>query len=213
MNDPALDAGRENLLGLLRAEESWTDTLQRVATLACATIPGCESGSVTLWREGQPYTIVSTDDLARTIDDGQYDAMEGPCLDASRYGETYVVSDMRGEQRWPTFAGVAAQRGALSSLSVPLVVRDEPIGALNLYATKADGFLDGERAGQAFAKQASVAIANAQVYDASRRLAESLEAALHASAEIEQAKGRALAERAFRQNAPGEASAPPTLEG
>ncbi|HEV2891402.1 MAG TPA: GAF domain-containing protein [Frankiaceae bacterium] len=213
MDDPELDAGRANLLGLLRTEESWTDTLRRVAALACATIPGCDAGSVTLWREGHPYTVVSTDDLAQTIDDAQYDVMEGPCLDASRYGEAYVIADMADEPRWPTFAGVAAQRGARSSLSLPLVVANEPIGALNLYATKPRGFEGAEPAGRAFAKQASVAIANARVYQASRQLAESLDAALRSSAESEQAKGRALAERAFRRNAPAEGSEPPTLEG
>lgn len=195
LNDSDLDAGKATLLGLLDTEESWTDTLRRVAAVACATIPGCSSGSVTLWREDQPYTLVSTNDLARVIDEAQYETMEGPCLDASRYGRTYVIGDMREDRRWPTFCGVAATRGALSSMSVPLVVKGESIGALNLYSVDANGFDGAQGKGEAFAKQASVAIANARVYHASRTLAESLEAALRANAEVEQAKGRIMAER------------------
>ncbi|HEX8001962.1 MAG TPA: GAF domain-containing protein [Mycobacteriales bacterium] len=213
MNDPELDAPREALLGLLRTEESWTDTLLRVATLACASIEGCDSGSVTLWREGQPYTVVSTDDLAQEIDDAQYDVMEGPCLDASRTGRSYVIGDMAADPRWPTFSGVAAMRGARSSLSVALTVRGESIGALNLYSRGAHGFDGAVRAAEGFAGQASVAIANARVYQASRTLAERLEEALRAAAEVEQAKGRALAERAMRGNAPAAPPARPTLEG
>lgn len=208
-----LDAGRARLLHLLRAEESWTDALQRVAALACASIKGCDAGSVTLWREGHPYTVVSTDDLAQSIDDAQYEVLEGPCLDASRTGNTYLISDMRTDPRWPTFCGVAAVRGALASLSVPLVVRGESIGALNLYAREAHGFDGEEKAGEAFAKQAGVAIENARVYHASRTLAESLESALRTTAEREQARGREWARRAVRGNAPAGAPERPTLEG
>lgn len=198
MNEPtdAVDAGRAALLHLLRTEEAWTDTLLRVATLSCVTIPGCDVGSVTLWREGQPYTVVSTDELAQRIDDAQYEVLEGPCLDASRSGETYVISDMRTDRRWPTFCAVAARRGALASLSVPLVVRGESIGALNLYSRTPGGFDGAERPGRAFAVQAAVAIENARVYQASRTLADSLDSALKSAAAREQAKGRALAERA-----------------
>jgi len=222
IDDPELDAGKTALLGLLHTEESWTDTLLRVASLACATIPRCSAGSVTLWREGQPYTVVSTDDLAQTIDEAQYETMEGPCLDASRSGNTYVIGDMRADQRWPTFCAVAATRGALSSMSVPLSVRGESIGALNLYSVEAQGFTGAERAGRAFAQQAAVAIANARAYHASRTLAETLEHALRASAETEQAKGRIMAERGctaeeaeriLRGNGPGEGEAAPTLGG
>ena len=206
------DDGRAALLHLLRAEESWTDTLLRVASLACAELPGCDAGSVTLWREGHPYTVVSTDDLAQHIDDAQYEVLEGPCLDASRYGTTYVVTDMRADGRWPTFCAVAARRGALASLSVPLVVRGESIGALNLYSRTPGGFDGDEAGGQAFAGQAAVAIENARVLQASRADADRLNAALGLAAGREQAKGRAMAERALRENAPATPHPPPTLE-
>ena len=193
--DDDLSRASADLLGFLRVEETWTDTLQRVASLACTAIPGCDSGSVTLWREGHPYTVVSTSELARAIDESQYETMEGPCLDASRYGESYVVGDMRVDGRWPAFSGIAAERGALSSLSLPLVVRGESLGALNLYSTREHGFDGAEATGESFARQASVALANARVYQASRALAESYEEALKAAAAVEQAKGRIMAER------------------
>jgi GAF domain-containing protein len=182
------------LVGLLDAEETFTETLQRIAALACAAIPGCTSGSVTLWRDdGHPYTVVSTSDLARDIDNAQYESMQGPCLDASRTGETYEITDMRTDGRWPTFAAVAVRRGALSSLSVPLSVRGRSLGALDLYSDQPDGFRDAVRAGQAFAAQASVAIANAELHDASRALAREIDERLRRRATIDQAVGVLMA--------------------
>jgi GAF domain-containing protein len=188
-------AHHAELVGLLRAEETYQETLARVAQLACATIPGCDAGSVTLWREGHPYTVVSTDDLAQAIDEAQYETLEGPCLDASRYGEVYVIGDMTSEGRWPTFAGVAVARGARSSLSLPLTVRDQPIGALNLYSIEPQAFDGARDVGLLFAAQASVAIANARVYDASRALTTQLEEAMRSRAVIEQAKGIIMSEQ------------------
>jgi GAF domain-containing protein len=195
--DPVADLGarRAELVGLLQSEESWADTLQRLADLACVTIPGCTAGSVTLWREGHPYTVVSTDELAQRVDDAQYASLEGPCLDASRHGETYVVEEMADEPRWPAFAVVAAAHGVRSSLSLPLTVRGTAIGALNLYSDQHDGFAGAVETGRLFAGQAGVAIANAELYRASRSLAEQLQEALDSRAVIEQAKGVLMAEQ------------------
>ena len=196
--DDELVARRAELVGLLHAEESYEDTLRRLATLARTTIPRCTAGSVTLWREGRPYTVVSTDELAQAVDDAQYETLEGPCLDASRYGETYVVAEMTDEARWPVFASVAVRQGIRSSLSLPLRVRGESIGALNLYSTDHDGFGGSVELGRLFAGQAGVAIANAEVYRASRSMAEQLQEAMQSRAVIEQAKGVLMAEQGCR---------------
>jgi GAF domain-containing protein len=188
-------AEHAELVGLLQSEESFADTLDRVAKLACAAIPGCSSGSVTLWTDGKPYTVVSTDELALEVDRAQYETLEGPCLDASRYGETYASADLTTDGRWPAWASLAVARGIRSSLSLPLVVRGLPIGALNLYSLELDGFAAAVEAGQLFAAQAGVAIANAEVYQTSRTLVAQMEEALQARAIVEQAKGILMAER------------------
>ena len=164
------------------------DELRGVAELAAATIPACAAGSVTLWRDGVPYTAVSTDDLAQRVDDAQYDAGEGPCLAAGRDAVTYVVDDMRAETRWPAFAPVAAERGALSSMSLPVTVNGRCVGALNLYSDAVAGFRDAAEVGTLLARQAGVAFANAL-------LAEQLEEAMRSRAVIEQAKGILIADR------------------
>lgn len=186
---------RVEKVGLLQSDESYEQTLQRLADLACATIPGCFAGSVTLWREGEPYTAVSTDALAKEVDSAQYESGEGPCLDAGRTGDTHRVADLTSDLRWPEFAAVATRNGIRSSLSLPLAVRGEPIGALNLYSQVHDGFAGAVEVGQLFAWQAAVAIANAELYDTTRRLATQLQEALESRAVIEQAKGVLMSEQ------------------
>jgi GAF domain-containing protein len=190
-----LTATRAELVGLLRTEESAEQTLERLAALACATIPRCRAASLTQWRDGKPYTVVSSDPLAQEIDNHQYELLEGPCLDASRYGEAYRVDDMAEEGRWPVFTDVARSRGVVSSLSQPLVVRGEVIGALNLYATQPRAFAEVGQIVEGFAAQAGTTIANADLYRASRTLAEQLQEALASRAVIEQAKGVLMAEQ------------------
>jgi len=194
--EPTDDLGtRIERVGLLQGDESYEQTLQRLADLACETIPGCFAGSVTLWREGRPYTVVSTDDVAREVDNAQYESSEGPCLDAGRNGTTFVVEDMCADVRWPAFGAVATKHGIMSSLSLPLAVRGEPIGALNLYSRDRDGFAGAIEVGRMFAWQAAVAIANAELYDVTRKLAEQLQEAMASRAVIEQAKGVLMADQ------------------
>ncbi len=196
MTDPDdIWAKHAELVGLLRTEESFAETLLRVAGAACVVIPGCSSASATLWREGRPYTVVSTDALAQEVDEAQYEALEGPCLDASRYGETYASGDLTEDRRWPVWSALALSKGVRSSLSLPLVVRGEPIGALNLYARTPHAFSDADGIGSLFAVQASVAIANAEAYRSSRELADRLEESIRSQAVVDQATGIVMSDR------------------
>lgn len=185
--------GQADLIGLLRTDETYEQTLERMVRLACATVPGCAAASITMWRDERPYTAVSTHELAREADEAQYETGEGPCLDASRDGEVHAVADMAAEARWPAFAERAAARGALSSLSVPLTVRGAPLGALNMYSPEPDGLRDGRDLGMLCAAQAAVTIANAQAFDTARNLGARLRETLEERAVIDRATGVLMA--------------------
>ena len=64
-------------------------------------------------------------------DELQYEGGYGPCVDAGRAGQMFLVDDMRTKQRWPDYAQNVAADGVLSSLSVPLPFQGVTIGALN----------------------------------------------------------------------------------
>jgi GAF domain-containing protein len=129
-----------------------------------------------------------------TIDEAQYAADAGPCLDAYRTKTVVAVHSVPDERRWPAFTIAATEHAVLSSLSLPLVHRDQGRGAFNLYARSRDAFTAEDRDhGLLFAEQAAVAMANAEVYWRTYDLTQNLQAALENRDVIGQAKGVLMA--------------------
>ena len=88
------------------------------------------------------------------------------------------------------FAAAALSHGIYATLSVPLAARGAALGALNLYAGEVGAFTGAhEEAVQVFAGQASIALANAQVYWDARELSENLSEAIKTREIISQAVG------------------------
>lgn len=192
------------LVGLLPHAESYEQTLQRIVDLACHTVPGCDTASLTLLDDAPKpaRTVVRTHDLAERVDEFQYRQDDGPCLDAARTGQVFEIPSMRVEERWGPFPSEAMRHGVNCSMSIPLVVRSSPMGALNLYSRDDRAYTDTAReTARMFGAQAAVAVANAQVYEASRRLTEQMQEAMRSRAVIEQAKGILMAERECDEDA------------
>jgi GAF domain-containing protein len=151
---------------------------------------------VTLISNDKPSTAACTGRLALNLDESQYGHGHGPCLEAAVGEEIQEITDARTETRWPDYARTAVERGSLSSLSVPLPVREGIHGGLNLYALEADGFDDDARhVGRAFASYAAVAVHNMHLYESTRDQAEHLDTAMKTRAVIEQAKGILMSQR------------------
>ena len=56
------------------------------------------------------------------------------------------------DDRWPDFSATALAHGVRSTLSLPMIVGDQSVGALNLYAVEEDAFSESDvRASQRFA--------------------------------------------------------------
>lgn len=186
-----------SLTRLMVDEETLDDTLSRVAYLACSSGIGADNAGVTVQREGGPMTPAYFGDAALPLDNAQYASDDGPCLTAFRTGELVHLDVIATESaRWPKFAAQAAELGIHSSLSLPLAVRNTPVGALNLYASTPVAFDAASIAlAHAFADQAAVALANAEVYWRTYALTQNLEAALENRDRIGQAKGILIATR------------------
>jgi GAF domain-containing protein len=192
---PVPGSAAEALLNLGRLslrELSMESLLQTVADLVTSVLPGNPEASVTLLVRDAPATIASTGRLALDLDKTQYERGHGPCLHAARTGEATEIPDTRTDSRWSDYTRHAAERGNLSSLSVPLSIdEDERIfGALNLYSRKPEAFdQDSRSTAMAFGPYAAVAAGNVYAYQSARSLADNLQAALENRAVIEQAKG------------------------
>lgn len=139
-------------------------TLEAIVCAAIGTVPGAQHASISEVKKRREVTTpVSTGELPRQVDQAQYDAGEGPCLDVLYTRQTVHVTDMATEQRWPGFSRKASQLGVGSMLSVRLFVEGDELGALNLLNESPHAFDDdSEHVALLFASHAAVAIIGAE---------------------------------------------------
>ena len=123
-----------------RADEL-ADTLSRMTVLIPEIITACDGASVTLRRPDYLMTAAASDDTVRDLDNIQYADRQGPCLEAATSGVQTHAAALAHEQRWQSFTPQARERGIESILSTPLLVDDQPTGALNLYSRTPHAFL------------------------------------------------------------------------
>lgn len=193
-HEEAIGHGLAALAQFFVGDATVRETLDRVAELAVASLPGADLAGITMVVDGKPATAVFTDRQSPDIDSAQYRTGEGPCVDAWAGRHVNRIDSMTTDGRWPAFAAACLDHGVLSTLSVPLVVKHESLGALNFYAHRESAFgPSDEEAGRAFATQAAIVLANTQAYWDARGLAENLTQAMATRAVIEQAKGILMA--------------------
>lgn len=175
---------------LMVGDEGLDATLDRIATLTCRVIPECDFASVTMLRGDRLTTAVASDSVAIEVDNAQYRAEAGPCVQAVKDQQICRLDDISDVSRWPEFRAAATQGGIASSLSLPMSVSDRGVGAMNLYAKVPAAFSGTDhRTALLFAEQAAVACLNAERYWSTYNIVQHLEEALKSRDVIGQAKG------------------------
>jgi anti-anti-sigma factor len=153
--------GRGSLLGRLGAgpDEAVSAALRLVVALARAAVEGADGVSVSLRRHHALETVAASDQTISDMDADQYATGEGPCVDASVAGHRFHARSLASETRWPEFTPRARALGINAILSSPLVVRDRPVGALNIYSRSPDAFAaEDQRLASVFAAEASTVL-------------------------------------------------------
>jgi GAF domain-containing protein len=180
----------EALATAVATERDLPQMLTDITGVARRSLPGAEATSITLIRGEDAFTAAFDGQLALDADELQYERGYGPCVDAGRAGQIFLVDDMRTEARWPDYARHAADRGVGGSLSVPLPFQGATIGALNVYSVPAHAFADDdvERALEV-AGWVAIAVGNADLSARTAQDLENLRKAMLSRAVIEQAKG------------------------
>ncbi len=189
-----LYAGVRRVAGIVAGAKAVVDLLHDVAVFAAEALPGVDSAGVTLLDSGAdpPHrTWAATAPLVDEIDAIQYRELnEGPCLTCMQTRRPVVSGSLGSDERWPHFGGRVARMRVHSALSLPLVVGDEMIGAINAYSRERDAF--GEhviRLGAQFAGPAAVSVYNAQLLAKAQERTARLQRALNSRAVIDQAIG------------------------
>ncbi|WP_191907961.1 GAF and ANTAR domain-containing protein [Nocardioides cynanchi] len=172
-----------------------TEFLQQLAVLASSIVPGTHCG-ITMRRDGQVATAVSSDAVAMRMDEVQYLRGRGPCLAALDEGTRIEVPDMAAETRFGDYAGHALANGIHSVASLPLKLDGTTLGALNLFATVPHAFSANDIArAEAFTAQAATALTILLRHAARATLDEELRDALATRAVIDQALGILMVSR------------------
>jgi len=187
---PLFEAAVAALTRYFVGNQTLGETLRQVAELTIQAVPAADHVGITLLVDGKLKTSVFTHPEVPEIDRAQYRSGDGPCVDAYRTGVVQTIESTLAPGAWQEFRDSAARHGVLSTLSLPLLVHREPIGAINLYAEVEHAFdQENRHIAELFATQAAFVLANAQAYWDARDLSENLEQAMLSRAVIEQAKG------------------------
>ena len=190
-----LRAGIEDLAGLVAGGLGLPELLAEVATFAVHAIPGANGAGVTLLRvdrmDNMVEALAASDAFVAEIDEIQYVTLkEGPCITAALERRTVRSGSLGGEKMWPRFGPRVGRLGVHSALSLPLLLSDRVIGAINVYARGKDAFDEhAAELGELFAKPAAVAVHNAQILAHALALAAQLQTALSTRPVIDQAIG------------------------
>ena len=137
----ALAAHPEQMANLIEAlhrragnADALLDLMGRITREAVRLLPGVGWAGITAQFDGPPLTASHTDARVLIVDEGQYAAGDGPCLQAMRTGETVEMNLEQARSRWPHLAATADEVGVRSFLAVPLRVGGRAVGVLNLYS-------------------------------------------------------------------------------
>ena len=172
------------------------DFLHMLTDRSVRLLSASAAGVVLADPRGQLRVAAASSEAAGLVELFQIQNDEGPCLDCFRTGQPVIAADLAGlDQRWPQFATAATRAGFRAVHALPMRLRDQVIGALNLFNAGANRLGPADlRIGQGLADVATIGLLQERNVRRSETLAEQLQAALNSRVVIEQAKGK-LAER------------------
>ncbi len=185
------------LADTLVAEFDVIDFLHTLADRSVELLGADAAGLMFADQRGNLRLVASSTESARLLEVFELQNSEGPCLDCFHTGEQLVnLDDATMQARWPNFWAETKELGFRSAHALPLRLRDEVIGAINLFgSTEASLSADDVAVGQAMADVATIGLLQERSVRQKEVLAEQLQSALVTRVLLEQAKG-VFAERA-----------------
>jgi GAF domain-containing protein len=174
-----------------------TDLFDRL-TLACVELLGTDTAGLMLADQaGRLQLVASSSNTMRTLETFEVANDQGPCMECFAT-QRAISADLREDAallRWPLFTIQARQAGVTGVQALPMRLRRQTIGALNIFHTAHPWLGEHDIAlAQALADVATIALLQRRALAGSELLTEQLQEALNGRVVIEQAKGL-LAER------------------
>ena len=142
-------------------------------------------------QRGTLQAVAYTHESARLLELFELQRKEGPCLDCFATGRVIANIDLAtASDRWPVFTEAALGLGFGTCHALPLRLRRQVIGALNLFTIGTERLSDDQLAvAQGLADIATIGLLHERTVHDQSVLSEQLQTALHSRILIEQAKG------------------------
>jgi GAF domain-containing protein len=172
------------------------ELLQRLVEDSVQILRCDQAGLLLADSRGRLQVLASTSERTQLLELFQLQVDSGPCVECYLTGAPVLVDDLRETRdRWPEFADAAEGAGYRGVHALPLRLRRETIGAMNLFGTEPGPLSQDDLAlGQALADIATIGILQHRALARREVLNEQLQLALNSRVVIEQAKG-VIAER------------------
>ncbi|MQA10044.1 MAG: ANTAR domain-containing protein [Pseudonocardiaceae bacterium] len=153
-------------------------------------------GLLLIDERGWLQLIATSNEQARLVELFQLQNEEGPCLDAFHTGASVSHPDLASAgDRWPRFAPAATEAGFAAVHALPMRLRSDVIGALNLFRPAVGELSEAAvRTAKALVAVATIGLLQERAIRTREILTHQLRTALQSRVVIEQAKGM-VAER------------------
>ncbi len=164
---------------------------------ACVELLGVTAAGIMLADQRKSLRVfASSNEETRVLELFELQNNDGPCLEAFNTGALVEGVDLSQHiTRWPHFAVAAQEAGFNTAYAVPMRLRDQTIGALNLFQAEVESFSTHNiNVARVLADMAAIGIINHWSIRQQEVLAQQLQSALNTRVIIEQAKG-VIAER------------------
>lgn len=184
------------LADTLVADYDVIELCQQLVEDSVEILPASAAGLLLADHRENLQVLASTSEQTRLLELFQLQSDNGPCLDAYRTGSQVLVPDLAATgDRWPQFTVRVASSGFSAVYALPLRLRDERIGAMNLFCTESAPLTSADIAvGQALADVATIGILHQRIVARSELINQQLQTALNSRIVLEQARG-VLSER------------------
>lgn len=168
------------------------DFLTLLAERSVEVLDVAAAGVALADHRGALRVVASSSEEMHLLELIELQSNEGPCFDCWTHGGGPVRADDldQAEERWPTFVPAARRAGFRSVYALPLRLRAERIGALNLFSKVNAGLgVEDEAIGQAMADIATIGILHERTVRRHLAISDQLQAALDSRVVLEQSKG------------------------
>jgi len=134
-------AALKEITARITTASALSSAVDDVLKVTVGLLPPYVRCGITTIAQGEPASFAATGLPAAVLDEVGHASGEGPCLEAIRTRGIVLSQCLAGETRWPVWGAAARRHGIEAVLSYPFDVDTRTLGALNLYADRAEAFL------------------------------------------------------------------------